>query len=51
MKEAVGINPLVTIVLLITGARLAGVIGAILAIPVYITVEAVIRILYRSRKK
>lgn len=51
MKETVGINPLVTIVLLITGARLAGVIGSILAIPVYITVEAVIRILYRSRKK
>lgn len=34
MQKAVGLNPLVSIVVLILGAKLAGILGAILAIPV-----------------
>lgn len=45
MKQTIGLNPLVTIVLLLTGAKLANIPGAILAIPVYLTVESVIRVL------
>ncbi len=41
MKHAVGIRPLVTITVLFTGLSLAGVIGAVLAIPCYLTIETI----------
>lgn len=45
MKETVGINPLITILLIASGAKLGGIIGAIIAVPVYIMVEIVIKTL------
>ena len=45
MKEAIGINPLITILLIASGARLGGVVGAIIALPLYITVETIYRAL------
>lgn len=45
MKEATGINPLITILLIASGARLGGVVGAIIALPLYITVETIYRAL------
>lgn len=39
MRQAVGLPPLVTITALMIGAKLAGVTGAILAVPVVVTVE------------
>ena len=44
MKTTVGLNPLVTIVVLAIGAKIGGFVGAILAIPVYITLETLFRI-------
>lgn len=41
MKKAVGIAPLVTLISLLIGARLAGLVGAILAIPIVVTIEAI----------
>ena len=41
MKEAIGINPLITILLIASGAKLGGVIGAIIALPLYITAETI----------
>lgn len=41
MKEAIGINPLITILLIASGARLGGVVGAIIALPLYITAETI----------
>ncbi|OGV95167.1 hypothetical protein A3A66_03675 [Microgenomates group bacterium RIFCSPLOWO2_01_FULL_46_13] len=43
MKKAVGLNPLVTIILLATGFRLGGVGGAALAIPIFLTVRSSIQ--------
>ncbi len=43
MKEAVDLNPIVTILLIAAGAKLGGVLGALLAIPLYLTVEVVIK--------
>lgn len=43
MQQNTGIFPLVTIVLLFTGFTLSGVIGAILAIPVYLTIDTFIK--------
>ena len=45
MKETVGFNPLVTILLIVSGARLGGVIGAVLALPVAITIEVIFKTL------
>jgi len=45
MKETVGINPLVTILLLASGAKLGGIIGAVLAVPIYLTVHSVLQVL------
>jgi len=42
MQRSVGVNPLVTIIVLATGFKLAGVMGAILGIPVYLTIEVVV---------
>jgi len=46
MQKVVGISPLVTIVSLLTGYRVAGVAGAILAIPTVLVLEVIINDLY-----
>ena len=45
MKQTVGCNPLVTILLIAVGAKLGGVIGAVLSLPVYLTIETVVKVL------
>lgn len=45
MKKKIGFNPLITILLIATGAKLAGVVGAILAIPLYLTIETIIKVI------
>lgn len=49
MKETVGINPLITILLLASGAKLGGIIGAILAVPIYLTVHSILQVLVFSK--
>jgi predicted PurR-regulated permease PerM len=44
MKGACDISPVITILLLLTGATLGGIMGAILAIPIYMTIEVVIKV-------
>jgi len=39
MRKTVGINPVITLLSLAVGLRLAGIGGAILAIPVYLTIK------------
>jgi predicted PurR-regulated permease PerM len=45
MKETIGLNPLVTILVIATGAKLAGVGGALLAVPIYLTIETIIKVI------
>lgn len=45
MKEAVGINPLVTLLCLAAGAKIGGVVGTILSIPTYLFVESIVKTL------
>ena len=45
MKESVGLNPLVTIFLIAMGGSLAGVIGAIIAVPLYLTASVFYQVL------
>lgn len=42
MKKAIGIPPVFTIIALMIGARLDGIGGALMAIPVYVTIETVL---------
>ncbi len=45
MKESVGLNPLVTIFLIAMGGTLAGVVGAIIAVPLYLTASVFYQVL------
>lgn len=48
MKETVGINPLITILLIAAGAKLGGIIGAVIAVPLYLTAETIYRVLTKK---
>jgi len=43
MQKQTGINPIITLLVLAIGARLAGLLGLLISIPVYITVQVVTR--------
>ncbi|OGJ16458.1 MAG: hypothetical protein A2632_03280 [Candidatus Pacebacteria bacterium RIFCSPHIGHO2_01_FULL_46_16] len=47
MRENANVNPLISIVAILTGFQLAGVMGALLAIPSYITIRAVYSVFFR----
>jgi len=49
MKEAVGLNPLVTILLMTIGVELAGATGIILAIPIFLTLQIVTEVLLEKK--
>lgn len=52
MQKAVGLNPLVSIISILVGAKLAGVVGALLAIPVATAVTVIVKeILSQSKKE
>jgi predicted PurR-regulated permease PerM len=48
MQRAVGVKPLIVIIALMTGAKLAGVLGAALAVPGYLVLKVVIEEIYAS---
>lgn len=49
MSANANVNPLVAIVLILTGLKIAGIIGALLAIPVYITLRTAYVIFFQER--
>ena len=51
MKQTVGFNPLVTILLIAAGAKLGGVVGAILALPIFLTIQTVFEVLIPRKNK
>jgi len=50
MKQVAGVNPLVSILMLAIGFKIAGIGGAILAIPTFIILEVVVKVVYSSKK-
>jgi len=46
MKETVGLNPLVTILLIAVGAKLGGIVGAVISVPTYLALETLARALF-----
>lgn len=51
MRRAVGINPIITLMALIIGGKVGGVLGVILAIPFALFLEIVILEIIKSRKE
>jgi predicted PurR-regulated permease PerM len=49
MRHAVGLSPVITILLMLIGFRLGGVVGAILAIPVFLILKVVAVEFYKLR--
>ncbi|MDD4106496.1 MAG: AI-2E family transporter [Candidatus Shapirobacteria bacterium] len=49
MKKTVGFHPLVTILLIASGAKLGGVVGAILALPLFLTFETIFKVLVEKK--
>jgi len=50
MKKTVGLNPIITIILITAGGKLAGIGGALLAIPLFLTVQAIIKGLVKDQQ-
>lgn len=50
MQKTVGINPLVTILSLVIGAKIGGVMGAILAIPAVLVIQVVASQIFSSNR-
>ncbi|KKR08131.1 MAG: hypothetical protein UT32_C0003G0007 [Parcubacteria group bacterium GW2011_GWC2_39_14] len=50
MQKAVGLNPIITIISLLIGVKIAGFLGVFLAIPVATGLSVVVRELYRARE-
>lgn len=48
MQQAVGVKPLIIIIALMIGAKLAGVLGAALAVPGYLVLKVVVEEIYTS---
>ncbi len=45
LKKSVGLSPIITIFALMVGGRLAGIVGAVLAVPIVLVLQVVIRAL------
>jgi predicted PurR-regulated permease PerM len=49
MREAVDIHPLTTILLMLTGFELMGIIGAVAIVPLYLCVRTIWKIIWPDR--
>ena len=50
MKKSVGLSPVVTLLSIIIGFKLAGISGAILSVPVVISIESLLQARLKSQK-
>lgn len=50
MKRAVNINPILTLVALMVGGKIGGILGVLLAIPITLCVETIIIEVFRTKK-
>lgn len=50
MQRAVGLNPIVSIIAILVGARIGGVLGVILAIPVATAVSVIVKDVFEKQK-
>lgn len=51
MRHAVGLNPILTLVALILGGRLGGILGVLLAIPLFLLIETIVNEVFHQEAK
>jgi len=49
MQKSIGLNPLVTLVVLMVGFNLAGVVGMFLAIPIFLALYIIVKEAYKYK--
>lgn len=49
MKDSVDVNPLIAIITILVGLKLAGVVGALLAVPTYIVIRTLYSLWYKKQ--
>jgi predicted PurR-regulated permease PerM len=49
MQKSLGLNPLITIIVLMIGLKLGGALGMILSMPIYLVLEVIAKWIYKSR--
>lgn len=49
MRGATGLKPILIIFILITGAKVSGIVGALLAIPLYLTIEVIVKVFFLNQ--
>ncbi len=50
MKKSVGLPPIMTIIALLVGAKLAGIAGAVLAVPILLVIQEILQELFNKPK-
>jgi len=50
MQRAVGLNPIISIIALLVGAKVAGIVGVILAIPVATAISVIVREIWKAKE-
>jgi len=51
MKQSVGIPPVITIIAILVGGQLGGIIGALLSIPIFICLQILVQEFFASREE
>ena len=51
MQKAVGLNPIISIIALLIGARLGGLVGVILSIPVATAISVVLKEIWQAKEE
>ena len=51
MQKAVGLNPIIIIIAIMIGAKLAGILGVLLAVPVATAISVVVRDIFKAREE
>ncbi|OGM09480.1 hypothetical protein A2159_00930 [Candidatus Woesebacteria bacterium RBG_13_34_9] len=49
MQKSTGVNPVITLLLLAVGFRLAGIVGVVIAIPLFISLRVIVEVYYKSK--
>lgn len=51
MQRSVGLSPLITIVSLMVGGKLAGIVGSILAVPIVLVIQVLVALVFNKSSK
>jgi len=50
MEKSVGVNPIITLLVIAVGFKIAGIVGILISVPVYITLQVIVKELFIKSK-